>query len=176
MPRLRTESSFRLVRESREEAILQFQVQCLGAPRLRPNQLGALVAFNHGTGDVLPNMVEIQEGLLSRKVDGLEMGAPSMMLARLLEVERDSVSRFPPMETRSALRKLSIFWERLEEGFGVHAPTNSNPGESGSQDLAVANPAPQSVASAGPEAHEGRSRVDNLRQLREYRWAPHQPL
>ncbi|CAE7228129.1 unnamed protein product [Symbiodinium sp. CCMP2456] len=101
-----------------EEAILQFQGQCLGVPRLRPDQLGALVAYYHHTGDVLPNMVEIQEGLLSRKVDGLEMCAPSMMLARLLEVERDSIS-LPPMETRLALTNLRIFWERLEEGFGV---------------------------------------------------------
>ncbi|CAE7251467.1 unnamed protein product [Symbiodinium necroappetens] len=98
-----------------EEAILQLLGQCLGVPRLRPDQLGALVAYYHRTGDVLPNMVEIQEGLLSRKVDGLEMCAPSMMLARLLEVERDSIS-LPPTETRSALTNLRMFWERLEEG------------------------------------------------------------
>jgi len=110
-----------------EEAILQFQGQCR-APRLRPDQLGALVAYYHRSGDVLPNMVEIQEGLLSRKVDGLEMCAPSMMLARLLEVERDSIS-LPPIETRSALTNLSIFWERLEQGFGVHASINSKLGQ-----------------------------------------------
>lgn len=110
-----------------EEAILQLLGQCLGVPRLRPDQLGALVAYYHRTGDVLPNMVEIQEGLLSRKVDGLEMCAPSMMLARLLEVERDSIS-LPPTETRSALTNLRMFWERLEEGLGV--PETPLPGPS----------------------------------------------
>ncbi|OLP89189.1 hypothetical protein AK812_SmicGene29352 [Symbiodinium microadriaticum] len=115
-----------------EEAILQLLGQCLGVPRLRPDQLGALVAYYHRTGDVLPNMVEIQEGLLSRKVDGLEMCAPSMMLARLLEVERDSIS-LPPTETRSALTNLRMFWERLEEGLGVPEtpPPGPSPGHEG---------------------------------------------
>ncbi|CAE7446667.1 unnamed protein product [Symbiodinium natans] len=85
-------------------------------------QLGArIVAHYHRTGDALVPMLQMQDALTGSKVDGLETCAPAMMLARLLQVERDSLSTRPAL-TRSKLLQLKAFWSKLQrEGFAAEA-------------------------------------------------------
>lgn len=106
-----------------EDSFLQLHGHCLGVPRLRPDQLGSLVAYYHRTGDALPGMLEIQAGLNNRKVNGLELCPPSMMLAQLLQIERDSIFT-PPKLTLSALASLKDFWRSLE-GYVKVAPAKN---------------------------------------------------
>ncbi|CAE7366908.1 unnamed protein product [Symbiodinium microadriaticum] len=108
-----------------EESFLQLQGYCLGVPRLRPDQLGRYVAYYHRTGDALPTMLEIQTGLNNRRVNGLELCPPSMMLARLLQIERDSIFT-PPMLTLSALASVKEFWRSLQGYFNLAPTSNSS--------------------------------------------------
>ncbi|CAE6966432.1 unnamed protein product [Symbiodinium sp. CCMP2456] len=108
-----------------EESFLQLQGYCLGVPRLRPDQLGGYVAYYHRTGDALPTMLEIQTGMSHRKVNGLELCPPSMMLANLLQIERDSIFT-PPMHTLAALASVKEFWRSLQGYFKLAPASNGS--------------------------------------------------
>eukprot|EP00439_Symbiodinium_sp_Y106_P067252 s735_g11.t1 len=119
-----------------QDITLQLGVRLTGLPRLRPANLGALVEHYHRTGDALVPMLQLQDALTGINIDGLEICAPAMILAKLLEVERDSLSVMPSL-TRSRLAALKSFWFSLQrEGFGAQALTWVNassqvPGTSG---------------------------------------------
>jgi len=80
-----------------QDITLQLGVRLTGLPRLRPANLGALVEHYHRTGDALVPMLQLQDALTGINIDGLEICAPAMILAKLLEVERDSLSVMPSL-------------------------------------------------------------------------------
>ncbi|CAE8722544.1 unnamed protein product, partial [Polarella glacialis] len=94
------------------EALVQMAGKAKNVPRLRPRDLGALAHYFYETGEALPQLHKLREGLMEHKLSSLELCAPASVLAQLLEAER-TVHTISPALTRARLRKLRAFWQVL---------------------------------------------------------------